>query len=534
MAGETKIQMLKRIMGVSLKNGLNNEEKVLSEDMRALGLKPGLVQNGEKCKKWNALETPEKSDKNLELSPPPQREQASFERLDSNIMETPLIEIKLPKTLKHWTGANTYFQLHRTSLPNVSDINHFTTSFKSLIYNYFASNYGTKDLKQLKLLGRNDHSFDMKISTLSKQIRTKLLSMKNAKTEKHVDITKQLKVKFWSTCKKLFNPSNSLTPSFRIDDCKKYFYNILHDPFHNKFRLPNWVPTLQQPTIPCNINPPTYHEIATVIRKCKHRTSPCLLDQISIIVFKKCPMLRTIPHQLIVKCWKSATIPSSNTGIKLPKLSTQWSEANAFFQLEFRYLDVITDIDSFANSGSTTSQFNNNFWKSCKSSFSSSPNTPPQFSVVDASNFYRKGLIADNKTSFELPEWIPPLPPPSFAGDTGLPFYNEVASIVKKCKAKATPCPLDRISTIALKRDVRFNNIPLPDHQRKLLINANQDIEMGGELFFPILWFSGVMECVVEGGVGAVVVGMGDGIDGAEKDVNWLPLSVVMVSGTPY
>ncbi|ESO00288.1 hypothetical protein HELRODRAFT_176152 [Helobdella robusta] len=250
----------------------------------------------------NALETPEKSDKNLELSPPPQREQAFPERLDSNIMETPLIGIKIPKTLKHWTEANTYFQLHRTSLPNVSDINNFTTSFQSLIYNYFASNYGTvkqqklsttqhpnktvknmkKDLKQLKLLGRNDHSFDMKISTISKQIRTELLSMKNAKTEKHVDITKQLKVKFWSTCKKLFNPSNSLTPSFSIDDCKKYFYNILHDPFHNKFHLPNWVPTLQQPTIPCNIDPPTYHEIATVIRKCKLRASPCLYNSFNL------------------------------------------------------------------------------------------------------------------------------------------------------------------------------------------------------------------------------------------------------------
>ncbi|ESN97569.1 hypothetical protein HELRODRAFT_178003 [Helobdella robusta] len=152
-------------------------------------------------------------------------------------METPLIGIKLPKTLKHWTEANTYFQLHRTSLPNVSDINNFTTSFQSLIYNYFASNYGT------------------------------------------------------------------LNPSFSIDDCKKYFYNILHDPFHNKFRLSNWVPTLQQPTISCNIDPPKYHEIATVIRKCKLRASPCPLDQISIIVFKKCPMLRTFLHQLIVECW---------------------------------------------------------------------------------------------------------------------------------------------------------------------------------------------------------------------------------------
>ncbi|ESN94310.1 hypothetical protein HELRODRAFT_164126 [Helobdella robusta] len=199
----------------------------------------------------NALETPEKSDKNLELLPPPQREQAFLE--SNYILPTP------------------------QNVLTKSDINNFTTSFQSLIYNYFASNYGTKDLKQLKLLGRNDHSFDMKISTLSKQIRTKLLSMKIAKTEKHVDITKQLKVKFWSTCKKLFNPSNSLTPSFSIDDCKKYFYNILHDPFHNKFLFPNWVPTLQQPTIPCNIDPPTYHKKATVIRKCKLRAFPVRL-----------------------------------------------------------------------------------------------------------------------------------------------------------------------------------------------------------------------------------------------------------------
>ncbi|ESN92864.1 hypothetical protein HELRODRAFT_164997 [Helobdella robusta] len=331
-----------------------------------------------------ALETPEKSDKNLKLSPPPQREQASLERLDSNIMETPLIGIKLPRTLKHWREANTYFQLHRTSLPNVSDINNFTTSFQSLIYNYFASNYGTikpqdlstiqypnktvknmkKNLKQLKLLGRNDHSFDMKISTLSKQIGTKLLLIKNTKTEKHVDITKQLKVKFWSTCTKLFNPSNSLTPPFSIDDYKKYFYNILHDQFHNKFCLPKWVPTLQQPTIPCNIDPPTYHhEIATAIRKCKLRASPCPLDQISIIVFKKCPMLPTIFHQLIIKCWRE----------KLKSFKILGRNNNLFNNDIIAVSKVIRSklhhsrrLDKSADQSEVSTQLWKNFWKACK------------------------------------------------------------------------------------------------------------------------------------------------------------------------
>ncbi|ESN99061.1 hypothetical protein HELRODRAFT_162542 [Helobdella robusta] len=45
----------------------------------------------------------------------------------------------------------------------------------------------------------------------------------------------------------------------------------------------------------------------------------------------------------------STSTPKPIPGIKLPKSSTQWSEANAFFQLEFRCLDAITDIDSFAN-----------------------------------------------------------------------------------------------------------------------------------------------------------------------------------------
>ncbi|ESN94294.1 hypothetical protein HELRODRAFT_164109 [Helobdella robusta] len=45
----------------------------------------------------------------------------------------------------------------------------------------------------------------------------------------------------------------------------------------------------------------------------------------------------------------STSTPKPIPGIKLPKSSTQWSEANAFFQLVFRSLDAISDIDSFAN-----------------------------------------------------------------------------------------------------------------------------------------------------------------------------------------
>ncbi|ESO12150.1 hypothetical protein HELRODRAFT_158601 [Helobdella robusta] len=82
--------------------------------------------------------------------------------------------------------------------------------------------------------------------------------------------------------------------------------------------------------------------------------------------------------------------------------------------------------------------------------------------------------------------------------------------------------------------DLKHLEVARQDRQRKLLIDTNQDIEMGDELFFPILWFSEVVESstpvdgsllvclsrldfaesVVEGDVGAVVVGIGDGMGG--------------------
>ncbi|ESO04097.1 hypothetical protein HELRODRAFT_173175 [Helobdella robusta] len=192
---------------------------------------------------------------------------------------------------------------------------------------------------------------------------------------------------------KLFNPSNSLTPSFSIDDCKKYFYNILHDPFHNKFRLSNWVPTLQQPTIPCNIDPPTYHEMATVIRKCKLRASPCPLDQISIIVFKKCPMLRTILHQLIVECWS------------LQSLIYDYFTSN-YGTLETKTISSVDQNKPI-----------------CKKLFNPSNSSLPLFNVVECEKFFKNILNYEPTKKFRLPNWIHTLPDPSFLCSVHTPTF---------------------------------------------------------------------------------------------------------------
>ncbi|ESO00130.1 hypothetical protein HELRODRAFT_184369 [Helobdella robusta] len=44
----------------------------------------------------------------------------------------------------------------------------------------------------------------------------------------------------------------------------------------------------------------------------------------------------------------TAAISKPLLGIKMPKSSIHWSEANAFFQMELKPLDIISDIDSFA------------------------------------------------------------------------------------------------------------------------------------------------------------------------------------------
>ncbi|ESO07864.1 hypothetical protein HELRODRAFT_169559 [Helobdella robusta] len=301
------------------------------------------------CKSLNSAKPPEDPEENLNLSsspthqqtsPPtsastniattetqqpssPPHQQASSPSPTSQIIvktEVSLPGIKLPKTTAQWVEANAYFQSQRTALPNIVNINNFTANLQSLIYNYFASTYGTlkqktnsttksdiptnklkSELKQLKLLGRNNHNFDTQIITLSRQIRAKISSSKASKIGKILDITSQLKNKFWPTCEKLLKPTCSLLPMFNVEKCKEFFHNILNDPCRNKYCLPNWIQTLPNPSIACNINPPTYNEIFSIIRKCKSRASPCPLDQMSIIILKKCPILRTILHQLLVE-----------------------------------------------------------------------------------------------------------------------------------------------------------------------------------------------------------------------------------------
>ncbi|ESO10095.1 hypothetical protein HELRODRAFT_167947 [Helobdella robusta] len=151
---------------------------------------------------------------------------------------------------------------------------------------------------ELKHLKHDNHHFDAEIGLVIKLLRSKL-ALKQSANAKKQDTTSQLRHRFWWYCKKLFTPAECQSPQFNSTTCHNYFSTVLNEYSHNKHQLPGWLEKLPPPSKPCNTNPPGYNEISSIIRKYRTRSSPCPLDQISIIPFKKCLILRTILQQLL-------------------------------------------------------------------------------------------------------------------------------------------------------------------------------------------------------------------------------------------
>ena len=75
------------------------------------------------------------------------------------------------------------------------------------------------------------------------------------------------------------------------------------------FSIPNWIPRLAQPSIPYDLCPPSYQQITQVIHRMKASGSPCPLDKISTIPFKRCPYLGSYLKELFHAIWQSGDTP---------------------------------------------------------------------------------------------------------------------------------------------------------------------------------------------------------------------------------
>ena len=155
----------------------------------------------------------------------------------------------------------------------------------------------------------------MEIKFVAKKLRSILnkYNVSQCHTDKSdaLDHDNLIKKNFWGYVTRFFKKNSSSMPTFNLAQCTSYFKKTFSAICPNKtFNIPNWIPTFSPPQTPFNLDPPTYEEITNVIRKMKPSGSPCPLDQISVICFKRCPYLRSYLTEIIHAAWSSGVVPS--------------------------------------------------------------------------------------------------------------------------------------------------------------------------------------------------------------------------------
>ena len=245
--------------------------------------------------------------------------------------------IKLPKSPLQWSTANDFFKLTFLNHPiTPDDLNNNINTMVTVVYNYFSGNFGhvdnhcsveferkyqtfsTKDLKKALKKFKLENGSILEIKFVAKKLR--ILLNKSNNTELHnsdshasadIDHDNLIGKNFWGYVKIVFKKNTSSLPSFNLAHCTSYFTKTFSAISLNKtFNIPSWIPKFASPQTPFKLDPPTYQEITNVIRKMKLSGSPCPLDQISIICFKRCPYLRSYLTEIIHAAWSRGVVPS--------------------------------------------------------------------------------------------------------------------------------------------------------------------------------------------------------------------------------
>ena len=238
------------------------------------------------------------------------------------------VGVKLPRSDDQCKSANEYFQL---LLPihdiASSDINTTIIYMYTVIYNYFDNNFGA--VKSIKLLDLekqykafSKHSLKSRlrylnsvsadpaeIKVVSHILRCRRDATKPKLNEGQVD--ENIKKNFCGFVKSTFKQGTSLLPSFDVMTCTNFFARTFSsiNPFKS-FEIPSWIPPLPAPMVQCDLSPPSYKQITKVVRRSKASGSPCPLDQISEIPFKRCPYLRSYLTEVFHIVWLTGEIPN--------------------------------------------------------------------------------------------------------------------------------------------------------------------------------------------------------------------------------
>ena len=183
-------------------------------------------------------------------------------------------------------------------------------------YKNFSKQLLKNTLKKLKSYATPTSPEEMirEIKFVSKLLRRKA-NLSDLDVCSKIDTTghsAMIKRSFWDYAKQFIEKPREILPSFGRSKCFSHFVNTFRAIVPDKiFRIPNWIPKLSQPSIPFNLSAPSYREITNIIRRMKTSGSPCPLDQISVIVLKRSPYLRTYLTEIISQAWLHKTFPST-------------------------------------------------------------------------------------------------------------------------------------------------------------------------------------------------------------------------------
>ena len=117
---------------------------------------------------------------------------------------------------------------------------------------------------------------------------------------------------FWKYCREIFESEDKILPDFDETICYEQFIKSLKKNKHSRVcSTPSRMKVLDEPTSLLDLSPPTYPGINKIIHKTKSSCSACPFDYVSVIGLKRCPILRSALHHIIVCCWETKIIPET-------------------------------------------------------------------------------------------------------------------------------------------------------------------------------------------------------------------------------
>ena len=221
--------------------------------------------------------------------------------------------IKLPKNKIQWEQANLFFKNNLPHGVEITNVEESIINLQNVLYDYFKNNFGTVNKSDTaKLFKKYEHLSNrqlkkslkeeknktprqvVEIKFISKLLRNKMCEKECFDTK--VDHQTRINANFWKYCKETLDKKSRPSPEFDEQTCFDYFRKKVKARNESKsFDLPPWMGKLKK--------------VTKVIRYMRSAASPCPADQISVIVLKNCPIIRTALWKIISHCWTAKYFP---------------------------------------------------------------------------------------------------------------------------------------------------------------------------------------------------------------------------------